>query len=222
MREVGGANNCPEQIASVCSPGRTRGIAIAALAGIDTVRAADLILEPRSTADRSRGAAIAQPTEIDGNRSGDLIREPVSMAVESRAAMHRGRCHQQGAVPMHGGDPADGTDGPRAVARRAVHAAGLANARAPSRSPAVRPHGTAPVDALADLVALMVARAIEATAALAPWCDSVRLAPGFAEDAARSIVGTMTATTADGDRGEPKTRDEVPACEARPRRTISV
>ena len=79
----------------------------------------------------------------------------------------------------------------------------LANARAPSRPAAVLPHGTAPGDALADLVVLLVARAIEATAARAPWSDSVRLAPGFAEDAARSAVGRITRALPDGeDEGE--------------------
>jgi len=86
----------------------------------------------------------------------------------------------------------------------------------------VLPHGTAPADALADLVALMVARAIEATAARAQWRDSVRLAPGFAEDAARSIVGTLTSGTANGDQAQQATRDAGPIPSGRPRRTISV
>ena len=56
---------------------------IEGLEEIDRNRRADLLFEPRSTADRSRGVEIQQPTEFDRNRSADLIREPRSMAVES-------------------------------------------------------------------------------------------------------------------------------------------
>lgn len=44
---------------------------------------------------------------------------------------------------------------------------------------------------MADLIAL-VAAAIETTAGKAPWRDLVKLAPGFAEEAARAVLAMQS------------------------------
>lgn len=67
----------------------------------------------------------------------------------------------------------------------------LANARGPSR-PTTVPYRSTVADADLSGLVVLLARAIEATAENAPWIDSVQLAPGFAEEAARLAVGQIT------------------------------
>lgn len=70
-----------------------------------------------------------------------------------------------------------------------------ADARGRGRTRAVARLATADADAQeapgAELAAL-VAAAIEATAAKGPWCDLVKLAPGFAEEAARAAGACLS------------------------------
>ena len=66
-----------------------------------------------------------------------------------------------------------------------------ANVRGRARTRAVASLATAGAEAEAATAGLVaqVAAAIEATAETAPWCDLVKLAPGFAEEAARAVLG---------------------------------
>ena len=72
-----------------------------------------------------------------------------------------------------------------------------ATARGRSRTTAVAGLATGSGEVLAEVV-IRLARVIEATARIAPWSGSVKLAPGFAEEAARSAIGALTAAKRTG------------------------
>ena len=69
-----------------------------------------------------------------------------------------------------------------------------ANARGRGRTRAVASLATAGAEAEAAMAGLVaqVAAAIEATAGKAPWRDLVKLAPGFAEEAARAVLARQS------------------------------
>jgi hypothetical protein len=183
------------QIARAAIDGHHRavGVAPAHLPRIDHRRRGRRRRRCRCRVRRRRARAPAGATRDGARERTEQDRgQPHGVSnARARRAIRRDRRDECGIVEAAGIEDAKSAPTGRVDALAAENRREAVNARGRGRTRAVASLATAGAEAEAAMAGLVaqVAAAIEATAGKAPWRDLVKLAPGFAEEAARAVLG---------------------------------